>query len=225
MKLYVKLTLVLGFVAGLATAALALTYGLTAPAIAEADKKEEIAALDTVFFNGMEKAEPVESAAGIKYFKVYMKGDAAGQPSFYAITGAGIGYNKSVPIELLVGFTNPDKSDVIMPDGKKADSKGMLCAGWKVIKSQETPGLGENAKNTQPSFTWLGKLSGQPDDKSKDRRTPFQKQFEGKNPQDMQAKVNISIITGATYSTVGIIDAVKNAQKRLETALGSKTGK
>ncbi len=224
MKLFVRLTLILAFVAGLASAALALTYGVTKPEIKKAEAKEEQEALKSVFFSGFEKIDPKEAQAGgttIKYYEVFTK-DSGDKPAYYAITGAGIGYNKSSPIELLVGFANPQLKGVKMPDGQTFSKDGYVCAGWKVIKSAETPGLGENAKNTQPSFTWLGKVTGQKDDNSPDRRTAFQKQFEGKTPEEMKAKESIDIITGATYSTVGIIDAVKDAEKKLKSALQAK---
>ena len=218
MKKFIALTIILAFVAAVASGALALTYSKTKPAIAAAEKQEEAAALKTVFFNGFKNIEQVEKDGG-KYYKVFIKGDTD-EPSYYAVTGAGIGYNKSSPIELLVGFVNPQKAGVKLPDGSVVAEKGFVCAGWKVIKSQETPGLGENAKNTKPAFTWLGKIMGKPDDTSLDRRTSFQQQFSNKLPQDMVAKKTIEVITGATYSTEGIISAVKHAQQKLEKMLG-----
>lgn len=218
MKNFIKLTVILALVAAIASGALALTYATTKPAIAAAEKKEEEAALKTVFFNGFARVEPVEKAGG-KYYKVFLEGDTAAEPAYYAVTGSGIGYNKSSPIELLVGFTNPARSGIKLPDGTGVTRKGFVCIGWKVIKSQETPGLGENAKNTKPAFTWLGKLTGKPDDTSPDRRTAFQKQFSDMLPQDMEAKKSIEVITGATYTTKGIIEAVQNAQKKLEKML------
>lgn len=217
MKNFIKLTIILGLVAAVASGALALTYATTKPAIAAAEKKEEEAALKTVFFNGFAKVEPVEKDGG-KYYKVFLEGDSS-EPSYYAVTGSGIGYNKSSPIELLVGFTNPNKTGIKLPDGTEVKQKGFVCVGWKVIKSQETPGLGENAKNTKPAFTWLGKITGKPDDTSPDRRTAFQKQFSDMLPQDMVAKKSIEVITGATYTTKGIISAVQDAQEKLKKML------
>lgn len=217
MKNFVKLTLILAFVAAIASGALALTYATTKPAIVAAEKKEEEAALKTVFFAGFDKVETV-TEQGVKYYKIYTD-TKSDQPQYYGITGSGIGYNKSSPIELLVGFTNPQLKDLTLPDGSPVDKKGFVCVGWKVIKSQETPGLGENAKNTKPTFTWLGKIMGKKDDTSPDRRTAFQKQFSDMLPQDMVVKKTIEVMTGATYSTEGIIAAVQNAQVKLEKAL------
>lgn len=216
--LYVKLFLVLGFVAALAAGVLALTYRSTESKIQDAKKEEQTKALNAVFFDGFEKIDPVKKPGSdeVLYYKVFVKGDTD-QPSYYALTGKGIGYNKSVPIELLVGFENPARK------GEKIDpQKGLVCFNWRVINSVETPGLGENAKNTKPTFTIAGKLTGQPDDTSPDRRTDFQRQYSGKHAQEMKVKGNIDIITGATYSTIGITDAVKDADKRLREALSAK---
>lgn len=218
--LYVKLSLVLALVAGLASGVLAATYQFTAPEIKKAKEEEKGKALGAVFFNGFERSEEVkkETASGtVEYFKVYVKGDTT-EPSYFATTGKGIGYNKSVPIELLVGFENPAKA------AAKADPEkdGLVCYNWKVLLSVETPGLGENAKDTKPTFTLAGKLSGQADDTSADRRTDFQRQFSGKPAQTMEVKKNIDIITGSTYSTIGITNAVKDADKRLREALAAR---
>lgn len=217
MKKFIWLTLVLGCVSGIASAALAVTYSQTKGAITAAEKKEEEAALNTVFFAGFKDVK-TKTVGDTKLYEVFLKDDSD-IPSYYAVTGAGIGYNTAVPIQLLVGFTNPTHPNLKMPDGKPVEKKGFVCIGWKVIKSAETPGLGENAKNTKPAFTWIGKLLGKPDDTSTDRRTKFQKQFEGKIAGDMEAKKNIDIITGATYSTVGIIKAVQEAERKLAAAL------
>ncbi len=218
--LYVKLTLILAFVSALAAGILALTFQATKPRIQKADEEAKVKALSGVFFNGFERSEEakVKTESGeVEFFKVYVKGDTT-EPSYFATSGKGIGYNKSVPIELLVGFENPARA---VKKGNDA-AEGLICYNWKVVGSAETPGLGENARDSKPSFTIAGKLSGQPDDTSVDRRTDFQRQFSGKPAQTLEVKKNIDIITGATYSTVGIANAVKDADKRLREALAVK---
>lgn len=214
--LYVRLTLVLAFVSAIAAGILALTYRKTEPAIITAQEQEQKQALGDVFFEGFQKSEEVStqtSDGNVRYYKVYVKGDTT-EPSFYALTGKAIGYNKSVPIELLVGFRNPAKNA-----GKIDPAKGLICYNWRVVNSAETPGLGENAKDSKPSFTILGKLSGEPDDTGSDRRTKFQRQFSDKSAQELVVKKNIDIITGSTYTTAGIVNAVKDADRRLRMAL------
>ena len=222
MKNFLHLSGVLLLVAALATGLLATTSQITAPAVAAGAKKEKEKALKGIFFRGYDhiSAQPLRAAAGEEYFAVYMRADDP-VPDFFALTGKGTGYNKSVPIELLVGFVNPAKSGVSLPGGEKYRSGSLVCAGWKVVKSQETPGLGENARLEQPSFTWWQWVTGDVPQPDPDRRTPFQKQFSGREPASMVAKENIDIITGATFSTGGIIAAIQDAAATLEKELPS----
>lgn len=212
MKKFAHLTFVLGLVAAVAAGILALTYTTTKPQIEAQEVEVKKAALRSVFFRidfSQGRTEDLPGGGTAIYLK---KDDAA--PSYYAMPGKGIGYNTGVPIELLVGFTNPAAN---MPE--QNGKNGRVCVGWKVLKSEETPGLGENAKNSEPPFTIAEKLTGTDKPAGIDSRTAFQKQFEGKMPSEMEAKKNIDIITAATYSTIGIISAVQNAETNLETAL------
>jgi len=209
-------------VAALATGLLAITNQVTAPAIAAGAQKEQEKALNDIFFNGFARSEirrAEYNGQPCEYFAVYMKSQDK-VPDFYVIPGKGLGYNKSVPIELLAGFVNPRKKGVQLPGNEKFTAgRNLLCAGWKIIKSQETPGLGENAKMAQAEYTWAQLLSGKRPPQSRDHRTPFQKQFAGREPQTMVAKKNIDIITGATYSTQGIISALQDASSKLQKIL------
>ncbi len=220
----VKLTLVLALVAGIASAALALTYGYTKPAIEKQEEKQREAALGAIFFDCYEnariEAKTVETGGGTsEYFRVWRDKNATGAPAYYAVGGRGIGYNAGVPIELLVGFTNPDRPDVPLPGGKKAQQPGFVCVGWQVIKSEETPGLGEVIKDKKPPWSWSEKLTGNVPPADPDTRTPKQKQFAGLLPQDMKAKETIDVFTSATYTTKGVIAAIRDAEKNLERAL------
>lgn len=221
MKDFIRLAGVLLLVAGIAAGVLAATYQVTAPEIAAGEKREKANALRSIFFNGYAREELKTAAvngAAVEYFAVYLHaGDSV--PDYYALSGKGLGYNKSVPIELLVGFVNPAKKDVPLPGGEKYNAAGTICAGWKVVKSQETPGLGENAKQEQAAFTWWEFITGNRPPAAADRRTAFQKQFAGKVPAAMEAKKNIDIITGATYSTQGIVSAIQDAESKLAAVL------
>jgi Na+-translocating ferredoxin:NAD+ oxidoreductase RnfG subunit len=216
MKMIVHYTTVLLIVAAAATAALAATYRATAPAIAVGEARAQENALGEIFFAGFDRAEKLTGAAG-EYYAIYLRaGDT--EPDYFAALGKGLGYNKSTPIELLVGFVNPHKRGVELPGGEKyavtADNgAALICAGWKVVKSQETPGLGENAKAQRAPFTWWQLLTGNRPEASRDRRTAFQQQFAGKVASEMVVKKNIDIITGATYSTNGIVAAINDAAK------------
>lgn len=204
--------MVLFLVAAVATGVLAFTYKITAPEIAAGEQQEKANALATIFFNGYKKVESktIElDGVTIEYYEVFLQ-DNEKTPAYYALSGRGLGYNKSAPIELLVGFSRASSAE-----GKN----NLICYGWKVIKSQETPGLGENAKQQKAAFTWWELLSGQRPAPTADMRTDFQKQFAGKTPTEMVVKKNIDIITGATYSTDGIVEAIKNAGATLQKIL------
>ena len=202
-----RLTLVLGAVAAAAAGILAVTFQATSEKIEIQQKLVKQKALNDVFFK-IDMAKASINELSDKVSLIYENGDQS-RPPYYAALGAGLGYNKGVPIELLVGFEKKEKGG----------AEKFVVVGWKVIKSEETPGLGENAKNTEPPFTWAEKLSGSAKEAGPDRRTKFQKQFEGLSPEEMKARETIDVITAATYSTIGIIDAIKDAEVNLKSAL------
>lgn len=224
MDKFFRLSFVLLAVAAVATGILAATHQLTAPAIAEGAKQESAKALKGIFFDGFARAEPRTATVGgetVEYYAVFTRA-ADQEPDFYALAGKGLGYNKSVPVELLVGFANPAKKDVILPGKEKYPAGKLVCAGWKVVKSQETPGLGENARQEQADFTWWDFLTDGCSEPLSDRRTPFQRQFAGREPGTLVVKTNVDIITGATFTTNAVVDAVKDAAGKLEKILNGK---
>lgn len=199
---FAKLTVVLAVVSCLAAGALAVTFTTTQTKIAEQEKAVRLKALGDIFLDGFAKTQELDA----KTIAVY-KQAADEKPAYYAVTGEGIGYNTGVPITLLVGFTNP------------AGDAEPTIVGWKVVKSEETPGLGEKAKESRAPYTWLDKLTGQAGAPDKDRRTAFQKQFGGLSPSQLKLKKEggqIDAITAATYSTVGIMKAIKDAAANLK---------
>lgn len=219
---FIRLTCVLALVAAVSAYVLAMTYSHTKEPI----RQQEIRAVDdavrNVFFTRFSHAEAVtveQTALGpVEYFKVFMEDDTT-LPSFLAVRGSGTGYNTAVPIELLVGFTNPAAGNVTLPDGSTHEGE-MVCVGWNVVRSEETPGLGENIKDRKAPYTLVELLTGRaPETPDPDARTPFQSQFQGKVAGSMKSGDTIEIITGATYTTNGVISAVQNAQDRLTAAL------
>lgn len=220
MKKILHLSGVLLLVAALSTGLLAVTNQATAPAIAAGAQKEKQAALKGIFFKGFARAEARRGAGGGEYFAVFQN-DGDPVPDFFALVGKGAGYNKSVPIELLVGFANPAKPGVVLPGGEKYRAGALVCAGWKVVKSQETPGLGENARLERPPFTWWQRLTGDAPPPDPDRRTAFQKQFAGREPATLEAKKTVDVITGATFTTNGVIAAIQDAAATLQKELAS----
>lgn len=228
-----KLVVVLTVVASIATAALALTFKGTEQAIAAQGELKAINKLDGIFFKGLDKPRTLKasteiplpaSAKGkartVKLFRVFLENDGE-VPSYYAIRGAGFGYNKSVPITLLVGFNNAAKDGVALMDGTPIPAGRTVCVGWQVIKSEETPGLGEKIRDQKPEYTLTEKLTGATPPPSPDHRTPFQRQFAGKVPSEMVAKDTIDVITSATFTSIGVIEAIQDAEATLKAALAA----
>lgn len=215
MNLYLRLVVVLGMVSALAAGALALTYHTTKPAIQREQEQAKIRALEEIFFSLGDRFASAKKVPLADGESIAITLPDATEPEYFAAEGAGIGYNKSSPIVLLVGFRRDPTSPAAHPI--------FTVVHWKVLASEETPGLGEKAKDQEPPYTFWDLLTGKGTQASKDRRTAFQRQFEGKRPSEMKAKETIDIITASTYSTVGIIQAIQNAEANLRAALSASS--
>lgn len=221
---YLHFPLILFLVCSLAGGALFITYSQTKTAIEEQQARTRILALGKIFSQGYGSTEDVFAQDGsLLYTRIWKDQSKNGPADFYAVTGAGIGYNTGVPIELLAGFTNPEKP------GPESDNRNeAVLVGWSVTKSEETPGLGEKIKDSSAAYTLSQWVTGSIPADDGDRRTDFQKQFfhpETKRfytPKDLILWKNggsIDIISGATYTSVGVIKAIQNAESRLLLAL------
>ncbi len=217
----IRLTVTLAAISALAAGALALTYDKTRTRIQAQQQEIEKKALGSIFSQGFAAAKPQKitiDGKEINYYAIYRNQNDK-LPSYFATVGKGIGYNTSVPVQLLVGFTNPAARDIPEQAGKQ----GLVIVGWKVIKSEETPGLGERIKDTKPAATWL---EGGPFAKSKpgfDSRTHFQKQFAGCTEKDLVLKKDgkadgLDAITAATITSRGIVAALQHALKNIKAA-------
>ncbi len=228
MNLYVKLIVALAVTSGVAAGLLALTYRTTAPVIAQREIEDQAKALENVFFlqkeNGKFMLEAKEIAPGVT--ALYAGSD---KPAYYAATGQAIGYNSSVPINLMVGFTAPDAEAGDLLQGyvaadrvPKAGSKGEYIVGFSVINSEETPGLGEKIKDQRPPYTWVQALSGNRPAPSPDNSTDFQRQFRGRLADTLILKKNggdLDAVTASTMTSNGVIAALRDASSKLQTAL------
>ena len=167
-------------------------------------------------------------------FRSKQEMDTGAAPPYYAAEGKGYGYNASVPIQLLVGFCNPEVASASLLDGyvgaahaqarDKSPDTAYLIVGWKVVKSEETPGLGEKIKDQKPAFTWSEVLTGKAGEPGPDRRTVFHRQFAGRTPAELRLRKDggpIDGLTSATFTTVGIIKAIEDARSALQAALAS----
>jgi Na+-translocating ferredoxin:NAD+ oxidoreductase RnfG subunit len=223
MRKILHLVLVLAIVAGVAGLALAMTFRVAAPRIDAQAELARAGALAYVFFD-IPKAdlspEPLNEAetAWAVYTSPAAK-EAGGPPPYYAAIGKGIGYNAAVPIEVIAGFTNPGAAPP-----EQGEKSGRVLVGFRVTGSEETPGLGEKIREERAGATWVegGPWAG---DESADWRTGFQRQFAGLTVDELTLKRDggpIDVITSATYSTLGVISAIRDAHETLLDALGAE---
>ncbi len=232
MNFFVKLVLSLAVVSGVASGLLALTYTTTAPEIAQRALEDQANALKNVFFlqqkDGALALDGKEIAPGVT--ALYAPG-ATDKPSYYAVTGQATGYNSSVPVSLMVGFTGsaaeapallagyvPGDS---MPEGKT----GEYIVGFSVINSEETPGLGEKIKDRRPPYTWAQALSGTIPEPNPDDATDFQRQFRGRLADDLVLKKDggaLDAITASTITSRGVVAALRDASGKLRQALEAR---
>ncbi|MDR1534511.1 MAG: FMN-binding protein [Planctomycetota bacterium] len=234
MNLYAKLIISLSLFSGVAAGLLSLTFGITKPLIERRDREDRQNALKKVFFlqneGGDFKLRPRELADGVTLLFEPEKTD---QPLYYAVAGEGGGYNSSVPVTLMVGFTGPGGEAGKLLQGyappeklPPAGAKGRYLVGFSVVNSEETPGLGEKIKDSRPPYTWKQFFFGDLPPASPDTSTPFQRQFRGRTAESLQLKKNggdLDAVTAATITTRGVLAAIRDAEEKLEATLsGSK---
>ncbi len=237
MNLYAKLILSLAVTSAVAGGLLSYTYATTAPIISQREIEDRKKALESVFFlQG-------EGAAGKKTFTLTTKPLAEGvtalylpgkedKPAYFAVTGQAIGYNSSVPITLMVGFTGPAEDAATLLKGyvepdklPPAGKTGEYLVGFSVVNSEETPGLGEKIKDTRPPYTWLQAVTGTKPPPNPDQSTDFQRQFRGHLVDTLALKKNggdLDAITASTITSNGVVAALKNAGEKLQAALAAK---
>lgn len=235
MNFYGKLIVALGLVAGIAAGLLSYTYAVTAPTIALQAEKEQEKALQNVFF--LQTAAENGKTAFLLNPKSIGDGVTAlydpenpDTPVYYAAVGSGIGYNSSVPVTLMVGFTGPAKAAANLLDGyvpadnlpTAAENEDKYIVGFSVVSSTETPGLGERIKDKRPAFTWAQFIGGNVPPDSPDKATPFQSQFRGRKADSLTLKKNggdLDAITASTITSNAVIAAIQDAEGRLNAAL------
>lgn len=236
MNLYAKLIVSLGLVSGIAAGLLSFTYQTTAPAIAQRELEEQAKALENVFFlqveeKGRERVFTLkQKSIGDGVTALYSPDDDE-QPVYYAAVGQAVGYNSSVPITLMVGFTGPAAAAADLLDGyvdgdnlPEPGAKGQYVVGFAVVNSEETPGLGEKIKDSRPPYTWLQAATGTRPPLSPDKGTDFQRQFRGRSVDNLSLKKsggNLDSITASTMTSAGVVGAIKNASSKLQDTLAS----
>lgn len=232
MDFYRRLIISLALVSGIAAGLLAFTYRTTAPIIAKRALEDQAEALKKVFFlqNKDGKFELTAKALADGVTALY-RPDNPDVPAYYAATGDGIGYNSSVPISLMVGFTGPAADADNLLSGyvdtsslPQAGQKGEYVVGFSVLNSEETPGLGEKIKDMRPPYTWMQALTGSKPAPNPDHATDFQRQFRGRLVDSLVLKKNggdLDAITASTFTSNGVIAALRDAGEKVTSALAA----
>lgn len=173
-----RMCLVLFIVALVAAVGLALVFEVTAQPIENARQRKKNETLFKVLpdFHGDFKSVGILPAAGEDSVMVHLAfvEDSLAGAAVETYTDKGFGGN----FYLMVGF----------------DREGNIL-GSEVLKSSETPGLGDNIKSDKSDFA---------------------KQFVSKNPQSFKLKVkkdggDVNAITAATISSRAYCDALERA--------------
>lgn len=225
MKFYLRLFLSLAITSGVAGGLLAFTYRTTAPVIAQREIEDREKALQSVFFLRSDlQAKPVADGVTALYLP-----DSPDAPAYYAVAGQAIGYNSTVPLSLMVGFTGDAADAATMLDGyvdadrlPRSGDTGRYVVGFSVINSEETPGLGEKIKDVRPPYTWVQAATGTKPAPNPDTGTDFQRQFRGRSADALVLRKNggdLDAITASTITSNGVVAAIRDASEKLQRAL------
>ena len=228
---------------------LSVVYAITSAKIAANEKAEVIKSLEVVFMNdGREpfaekcSLKPVESDKADAPWTATIHRDGESEPvgkivavgkdandkdnvwRVYRIAddktettvgwigkGEASGYSGAIPVILGVLAVDPSP-------------ESWTVRGLKVLKTSETPGLGENIHAVPPVNTWAGKLTGA---KDKEKRRPvFQRNAAGVpypflvdpkvSEKDICGATTIDAMSGATITSHAAIRAMKDAAKNVD---------
>ena len=212
----IRYPLVITVICAVAAAALAYTYALTKDRIRESKRSDLVKGLEKVLppqkksiemrtLPGVEAQQPEDDQ------KLYVARENAGQTGRalgYAAIGSAQGYSSKVKV--IVGV-DPD----------------MRIIAARILDQQETPGLGERAREVPATKTLWQALADifRGSAKGPELVPPFQQQFSGKTWQqleltnDADAGDRIIQLTGATITSRAVVNAAKDAITKIETAL------
>jgi electron transport complex protein RnfG len=210
----VKFPLVLLLITAICGGILGYLFKVTEGPIKEAAKAKTKKSLYEIFGNEAKVGEAIKFAAGgetkeFEYFVVTVN-EGGVDKTYYATVGESDKcYTASVPIRVMVGVD--------------AEMKLKRIA---IVRSSETPGLGENIKEVEKSFYLSDIFKGK---KSEEKGPDYDnrkwlKQFNGLTPDQLSLKKNggpIDAISGATITSNAVILAVQDALGRLEKVVAA----
>jgi RnfABCDGE-type electron transport complex G subunit len=190
MKKSVHYPLVLAIIAALCVAGIDLVYSSVEQRIREADDKKALEAVCCIFkgcdVSQMEKVEGKYEGDEVEWYKC---------PAGYAVKTSGKGFDGAVTV--MVGW----------------DEALEKLNGIYVLSHTETPGLGGNVDLVNSQNTWANVISGTMKDET-GKRPDFQEQFRGLAREEAKLKRDggkIDGLTGATITSVAVVEAVKNS--------------
>ncbi|MFH1550723.1 MAG: FMN-binding protein [Planctomycetota bacterium] len=207
----IRFAVILVITASLATAGVALIYGISKPEIEKKKKKTQNEAIAIAFnvepddfakkyeVEGIDKKEPHEC------WKVREKGNRE-MILGYAATGEAGGYGDKIRLIAAV------------------DAGRKKLIGTMIYDIKETPGLGNKAIETEVDKTWLEEIFGIRFGAEKKysgplERVPFLWQFHNKAEDELKVVKGegkgIRAITGATITSNAVTTAVRNAWKKI----------
>ncbi|MFW6159156.1 MAG: FMN-binding protein [Planctomycetota bacterium] len=204
----VRYPLIITLICLASSAALALTFAVTRDRIAASKQKELLDGLQKVLPENQSIGETTLGGGTVVY-TAYSGPDESGSPVGYAAIGEAQGYSSRV--EVLVG---------VRPD--------LEVVAISILKMQETPGLGERARERPATRTIWGAIGDLFRRGGKDEKPEpaFQKQFRRKTPDELElsdkqgAEHAISQLTGATITSRAVVTAARRAIDRVKAHLG-----
>jgi Na+-translocating ferredoxin:NAD+ oxidoreductase subunit G len=194
----IRFPLILVIICTVAAGGVGITYVTTRAKIRQRQTEREQSALQVVF--GAEVTNRALNAEASRDERVYQVMGKDGVMMGYAAIGDGRGYSSL--LRVLVGV-NPDVNRV---------------SGIMVLSQQETPGLGTRIVETKSRKTWASVIKREAIEE--DPIPWFQKQFEGLPRENVNLQTSntrgVDAITGATVTSHAVVDAVKNAIRKIE---------
>jgi RnfABCDGE-type electron transport complex G subunit len=195
-----KFVVILALVCIVMGSGVAGLYGLWRGRIADRKAADRQRAIEHVTPEGttVDAGEPVAGEAGTPS-AVYAARDASGKTVAYVAAGAAHGYASTVRVMV----------------GAKPTPDGLAIHKVVVTSQAETPGLGAQVAEQRSTHTLWQKLFGA--EEPERVFNPFLERFEGKTAQ---AVPDIQAITAATVTSNATKEAVQQALRRIQEAIG-----
>ncbi len=198
-----RYTLVLSIIAIVMSIGIAIAHFITRDRIQQKEEARRIEAI-TVVLPGMERLVEITPHETAVENKIYRGVDKYGTLVGYAALGISRGYHSKMKV--MTGLA-PDMNKIL---------------GIHIVYHEETPGLGDKIEEIKSNKTLFALLFGGGEVIETSRTPWFCDQFQRKNLNQLQIVEQenpngIHAITAATISTTAVIEAVKDATRKIKT--------